>query len=990
MENKIVTAIFKDFTHTKVSGVWQYDYGQILRIQGLDLPTAVEVDFAVAGASESIARIGTTKDGVTDVVIPDSLIETGNNLVAYIYLRDAESGNTEYQIDMLVTKRAKPEAYDTPEDKELFGQAIEAVNAAADRAEKAGKTAQEAATKTGQDAEQTAQDRVEVAKMVETVTDISEQVKKVEDLSNKAQAAATKTEADAQQTAEDRVEVGKMLETVKDVSEQVKTVEESVRKAKESEQAAARHRTAVEEMKNSVEKTASTFPQTVQEGVQAVENAGTAEVQEITQAGAAQKTAVEGAGTQAVENVENVKQTATEAVETAKTEAVQSVQTEGTKQTGNVSAEGAKQIKEVQDKGAEVLQSIPENFATQMETKLNKQQGIENKGKVLVIGEDGNVVPEEVASGGGDGIAIINTMSGESPLAIPDSAERVNKRLELGGKTEQVTTSGAQLFDASKYEGVTKNGVTVTVKDGVITATGTPNINTWIQVFVSRENYQKLFKPENKIYLKTNKSKDCNYDFGIYGAFGSPIIGTIREWNSGRALPAELPMNDTDFYFFIDVKIGTELKGSIKPIVYHVGDGTWEPYTGGKPSPSPEYQQEIVNAGKWNEEKQKYEVTVEKFGKNLFDKSIVLPLSSYDVKTGSYWRKYFYLSPNTKYRIRILNNSGNPVQPNSTVFIGPTSPEYNYDSEHANGLAILFPTDGKEKNYIFSTDETGKMVLKAVGYANETNIQKNLDNIDIMIYVHSLDDKIEQYIEPKTITLTSDRPITKWDKLVEQDGQIGWLYATKKHVVTGSEHFLNGGENYYTGSSTGLYFNVMDATGSQGIVKNLSYVPSIWHDKDAEGFNVNGSQFHIRLKNTRLSVSDDATKDEKIAAYKTYLAGEHEKGTPYEVFYKSTETEFVPLPQSEQNAIRALKTYYPTTVITVDGGELDPDIKVTYTADTKNYIDNKVSAKVASIIRQYRLNTANLLSLMPMETQAAMIENDTNNILENAEEMKHE
>ena len=38
----------------------------------------------------------------------------------------------------------------------------------------------------------------------------------------------------------------------------------------------------------------------------------------------------------------------------------------------------------------------------------------------------------------------------------------------------------------------------------------------------------------------------------------------------------------------------------------------------------------------------------------------------------------------------------------------------------------------------------------------------------------------------------------------------------------------------------------------------------------------------------------------------------------------------VSTPQPEQNAIRALKTYYPTTVITADGGELDPDIKVTY------------------------------------------------------------
>ena len=85
-------------------------------------------------------------------------------------------------------------------------------------------------------------------------------------------------------------------------------------------------------------------------------------------------------------------------------------------QIDRIVAEGTKQVKAVRDEGQKVLQSIPEDFQTQMETKLNKQQGIENKGKVLVIGEDGNVAPGEVQSGGGDGIAIINTMSGESPL----------------------------------------------------------------------------------------------------------------------------------------------------------------------------------------------------------------------------------------------------------------------------------------------------------------------------------------------------------------------------------------------------------------------------------------------------------------------------------------------------------------------------------------------------------------------------------------------
>ena len=378
-------------------------------------------------------------------------------------------------------------------------------------------------------------------------------------------------------------------------------------------------------------------------------------------------------------------------------------------------------------------------------------------------------------------------LEGTGVLVLPNSLDAPLERLELGGKTEQVQTTGAQLFEASRYEGVTKNGVTVTVKDGVITATGTPNINTWIQVFVSRENYQKLFKPENKIYLKTNKSKDCNYDFGIYGAFGSPIIGTIREGNSGRVLPAELPRNDTDFYFFIDVKIGTELKGSIKPIVYHDGDGTWEPYTGGKPSPSQEYQQKIKNVGKWNEAKQKYEV---------------------DVKI--------------------------------------TNAEQNWSKE-------------------------------------------------------------------QTLTLTSDRPITKWDRLVEQGGEIGWLYNSVNETIdgkTGKWSIQPANKIFYR---TDITFPIVVPF----CIELLGYDYSMGGYKKDTGITIN----NLGILCITLPEEVELTLD----AYKQYLAD-----NPLHVLYKGDSEEFIPLPQSEQNAIRALKAYYPTTVITADGGELDPDIKATY------------------------------------------------------------
>lgn len=140
--NNILTAIFEDDRYCRVSGAWQYDYGQILRIQGLNLPKAVEIHFSLTEKSgESITRIGTTKDGVTDVLIPDSMLEYDTNqnynIYAFIFISDTNSGNTEYRITIPVKARPKPEVPGTPEEPELFRQAIEAVNQAADRSETA-------------------------------------------------------------------------------------------------------------------------------------------------------------------------------------------------------------------------------------------------------------------------------------------------------------------------------------------------------------------------------------------------------------------------------------------------------------------------------------------------------------------------------------------------------------------------------------------------------------------------------------------------------------------------------------------------------------------------------------------------------------------------------------------------------------------------------------------------------------------------------------
>ena len=126
-----------------VYSLYQYDYGQVLRIQGLNLPTAVEIHFSLrSSGGEAVTRIGTTKDGVTDVVIPDSMLENNGatkdyDLYAFVYLTDATSGKTERKIIIQVKTRPKPEAWDSPGDGELFREAIQAVNEAAEKAEAA-------------------------------------------------------------------------------------------------------------------------------------------------------------------------------------------------------------------------------------------------------------------------------------------------------------------------------------------------------------------------------------------------------------------------------------------------------------------------------------------------------------------------------------------------------------------------------------------------------------------------------------------------------------------------------------------------------------------------------------------------------------------------------------------------------------------------------------------------------------------------------------
>lgn len=135
--------------------LWQYDYGQVLRIAGKEFPKVAEVQFSLRqSGGHTLDRIGTNDNGLLSVQIPNELLQNKGvtsdyTIYAFVYLSGDGSGNTKYMIQLPVESRPEPTdpSEDPSIDPSIFKDAVNAVNASADRAETAEKSAKESADK---------------------------------------------------------------------------------------------------------------------------------------------------------------------------------------------------------------------------------------------------------------------------------------------------------------------------------------------------------------------------------------------------------------------------------------------------------------------------------------------------------------------------------------------------------------------------------------------------------------------------------------------------------------------------------------------------------------------------------------------------------------------------------------------------------------------------------------------------------------------------
>lgn len=184
--------------------------------------------------------------------------------------------------------------------------------------------------------------------------------------------------------------------------------------------------------------------------------------------------------------------------------------------------------------------------------------------------------------------------------------------------------------------------------------------------------------------------------------------------------------------------------------------------------------------------------------------------------------------------------------------------------------------------------------------------------------------------EQQSITLIPPKPMTKWDKLEKVDGVWCWVYQHK--VLLGAEMAKNVSAIHSSGV---LMVSTLELgiTGEQnGAVSNKFVCPV----KSVSSL-VHG-EFRILQNNIYLKIDGVTTAEEG----KQWL-----QSNDITIIAQASTPESIPLSPSEQAQLNALTMYAGTTEVTNTGG---CNMELTYTVDTKSYVDSKIAAISAAVL----------------------------------------
>lgn len=498
---------------------------------------------------------------------------------------------------------------------------------------------------------------------------------------------------------------------------------------------------------------------------------------------------------------------------------------------------------------------------------------------------------------------------------LNDSDDGKIQDLIIYGKSEQKQYTGKNLLNYEKWKTVNiENGTAVYENNGVtLTAIGDDAYTDY------RDEKSKILVTVGKTYILSWESEQIEGSRAFI--FPNGMIANSVEVKNEKQVKYTVPVGID----YITFRVGVLKKGqtiSFKNIMFEEGSERtdFEPYTGGKPSPSPEYPQEI---------KAVVNPTIKVHGVNILDiKDVAEKVSNkngltYSAQQGVIKVKGTATSSDS-ITISFLHGEHKKLIANNTYIFNPNPTKKEETSvcylDFSNNVNLGMSMSGNSVNKPINIQEIQASymftlvvrVQKGEQIDMEWKPQLLLSNTLLPYQPYQSSQATLPY-ELYAIPVSSGGNVTidgqqyiadyvdvergklvRMTELIEYDGTENWSLQSINN---------NGIANFQ--------IIVTRYIGSIGMCDTLQLQKTIISNTNTEGFMINNNNsLFIRINTTR-GIST-------LETFKEFLANKH----IFILYALSTPTE-IDLVKEEITAFKALSTYYPKTYVDAESEQLE-------------------------------------------------------------------
>lgn len=535
---------------------------------------------------------------------------------------------------------------------------------------------------------------------------------------------------------------------------------------------------------------------------------------------------------------------------------------------------------------------------------------------------------------GGEEIA--GTASG-NVITVTDSTDAPLNDIKVYGASKQEVTNGYQLYDYTKLPTKSQGGATVTNNgDGSFTVSGSGTLSEQHSnaYYYTHEEIIQLLKA-GMVYMKCDK-ETLPRPFMQLVHNGS-VLYTITDGTSFN-LTQEIidsPTFSANLYFNGGVG-NTIIAGTVKPMLYQDGDGTFEVFTGGKPGPNQDYPLPIESVGDGGS------VQIDSCCKNL-----VKNTATTQTKNGITFTVNEDGTVNVNgtatsdVSLFVFTNLQNVLKVGEKYILNGSPNGCSIDTCYMEINHIWYGDIGDGSAFTYKEGITGCYIVVRSGITVSNKVFKPMIRLATV-----KDGSYEQHKKSTAkVPLTEPLygiPVSSGGNYTDENGQ---LLICNEIDLARNVLVKNLARDIFNGSDDELwYFNALQVSGKYSyyikidnaavIARALSnaFIFKSWYSNPWE---INQDIVSITGDNWLYLYTDFKTVDE----LKAYLSA-----NPVTVIYELAEPVETPLTEEQVVALDSIRTYEPTTNIFADGMA---SMKVNYFKNTNN---GKASAIMASKI----------------------------------------